>query len=204
MSKDVPLTIGIVTYQRELQLRVLLSSLAAQSEMNFEVIVIHDGPRRETRELIESFSPELPFELIYIETPARFNDYGHSLRQLIIDRCETKYLLLTNDDNYYVPIFTQEMIGALQEENLDVLFCNMIHSHVFPDLPNPFGYQLLEAEPRRRRIDIGCFIFKTSLGKNAGWRDKGFEGDATFFEDITKQRPTVSIGKMNKVLFVHN
>jgi hypothetical protein len=75
---------------------------------------------------------------------------------------------------------------------------------VFPDLPNPFGYQVLEAEPKRRRIDIGCFVFKTNLGKKAGWQDKGFEGDATFFEDLSGQYPKVSIGKINKVLFVHN
>jgi|LauGreDrversion4_1035100.scaffolds.fasta_scaffold134462_2 hypothetical protein len=204
MNEKVPLTIGIVSYKRERQLRVLLSSLDAQNLINFKVILIHDGPREETKELIKSFSPRLSFELEFIETPIRFNDYGHSLRQMIIDKCDSEYLLLTNDDNYYVPIFTEEMVGTLQAEKLDVLICNMVHSHVFPDLPNPFGYQVLEAEPKRRRIDIGCFVFKTNLGKKAGWQDKGFEGDATFFEDLSGQYPKVSIGKINKVLFVHN
>jgi glycosyltransferase involved in cell wall biosynthesis len=204
MTSVVPLTIGIVTYQREMELRVLLSSLAAQRLLNFKVIVIHDGPRTETKELLEGIHPKLPFEIEFIETKNRFNDYGHSLRQLIIDKCDTEFLLLTNDDNYYVPIFTENMMQCIKDEDLDVVLCNMVHSHVFPELPNPFGYQALEVEPRRRRVDVGCFIFRTRLGKNIGWRDKGFEGDATFFEDLISQQPKPILGKISKVLFVHN
>jgi hypothetical protein len=96
------------------------------------------------------------------------------------------------------------MMKCIGDENLDLVLCNMVHSHVFRDLPNPFGYQALNVEPRRRRVDIGAFIFRTQLGKNVGWRDKGFEGDATFFEDLINNKPKPSMGKINKVLFVHN
>jgi glycosyltransferase involved in cell wall biosynthesis len=204
MSKKISLTIGIVSYQRELELRVLLSSLATQSEINFKVILIHDGQRAETRELIQGFTPGLPFEIEYIETAIRYNDYGHSLRQLIIDRCDTEFLLLTNDDNYYAPIFTEDMMKCISDEGLDIVLCNMVHSHVFHDLPNPFGYQVLDVQPRRWRVDIGAFIFRAQLGKKVGWRDKGFEGDATFFEDLIGQKPKPVLGKINKVLFIHN
>ena len=64
---------------------------------------------------------------------------------------------------------------------------------------------VLQTYPRKLMIDIGCFIVRTALAKQVGFRDKTHNGDGTYVEDIVSRfGQTMRIGKLNKVLFVHN
>lgn len=200
----VKLSIVCVTYKRPKLLKVLIESFLCQTMQNFEILVMHDGPDEETRLILEEYARDNPGKVTSYFSDNRYNDYGHSLRHLGIEMSESQYLLLTNDDNYYVPVFVENMFEAIERQNLDIVYCDMVHSHVFPELPNPIGYQTLITEPRRWRIDIGTFITRTDLAKRVGFRDKGFEGDATYFEDLLALNPKPKLGKVEKVLFVHN
>ncbi len=198
------LTIGVVTYKRVDKLRVLLSSFVAQTRKDFRVHVIHDGSHADTQRLIEQFRTIATFEVFYEESPIRFDDYGHSLRDMIIEKTFTEYTLLTNDDNYYVPTFVEEMMEAIDANDLDIVYCNMIHSHVFPESKDQSNYQLLDTKAEKGRIDIGCFIVRTEIAKQVGFKDKGFDGDGTYFESCLNFSPFTTLGKIKKVLFVHN
>ncbi len=198
------LSIVCVTYKRPKLLKVLIESFLAQTIQNFEILVMHDGPDEETRLILEDYAKNYPGKVTPYFSDNRYNDYGHSLRDLGIAMCKSQYLLLTNDDNYYAPVFIENMFEAIETQKLDIVYCDMVHSHVFPELPNPIGYQTLITEPRRWRIDIGAFIARTDLAKIVGFRDKGFEGDATYFEDLLSLVPEPKVGKVEKVLFVHN
>ena len=113
-----------------------------------------------------------------------------------------EYCLITNDDNYYVPIFVDEMSKIVQFQNPDIIYFDMVHNYKFEDLPNPVGYQTLITEPRLDRIDIGSFIFRTQLGKSIGFTDRSYKADGIFFEALSAA--TTNIYKISKVLFVHN
>ena len=65
-------------------------------------------------------------------------------------------------------------------------------------------YGLLRTRPFRNYIDVGCFIAKTAAAKSVGFRDKCFTGDATYFEDLLNNLPAAVVGKVAKVLMVHN
>jgi hypothetical protein len=196
------LEIVIVTFERVNQLMCLLWSLESQTTKDFKVRVIHDGSNPEAEQAVTQFSTKSSFKIRYDESTRRFNDYGHSLRQWGLQESLSAYLLLTNDDNYYTPNFIEEMIGSAKENNADIVYCDMVHSHVIKDLPNPIGYQTLITSENSCRIDIGCFIFKATLGQNVGFRSRGFAADWTFFEDMLSLQPRVV--KLPKVLFVHN
>ena len=112
------------------------------------------------------------------------------------------FSLLTNDDNYYVPIFVEEIRKVLDTTDVDIVYFDMVHSHLINDLPNPIGYQTLITEPRLNRLDIGSFVFKTELGQAVGFKDRGFAADGVFFESLKLHNP--KIWKIPKVLFVHN
>ena len=205
MKNDaILLTIGIVTYKRVDKLRVLLSSLLAQTRRDFLIYVIHDGVDFDTKVLIEHFTKLTNIPIIFEETDNRINDYGHSLREIIIGKATTEYLLLTNDDNYYAPIFVEEFLGEILDNGLDIAYCDMVHSHTFKESNIDANYQVLITEPKRAKIDIGCFIVRSEIAKKVGFPDKSFDGDATFFEMCLKSKKFTVIGKIKKVLFVHN
>jgi len=189
------LTIVVATYQQELALDCLLKSLACQTLQNFKVLVIHDGPSQTTPPIVHACARVRPEVFEYLETPNRTNDFGHSLRAVGIERTNTEFVLLTNGDNYYTPRFVEFMFEAIDKYDLDIAFCDMIHSYT---------YGLLRTRPVRNYIDMGCFIAKTDAAKSVGFRDKTFSGDATYFEDLLHYLPTSAVGKVRKVLMVHN
>ena len=197
------LEISCVAYQRPKLLTCLLWSLASQTSSNFVVTVYHDGHNEEIENIVKSFKSNNPdIDITYYSSSERFNDYGHTLREMALHRSSADYLLLTNDDNYYVPIFVEEILREIDNENPDIVYFDMVHSHIMGDLPNPIGYQTLITEPRLNRIDIGSFVFRTELGKVAGFTDREFNADGRFFERMLEFSPKLK--KIEKVLFVHN
>lgn len=189
------LTIVVVTYNQALALDCLLKSLVCQTLQNFKVLVIHDGPGPATRSVVGAYSQIHPALFEYLETSDRHNDYGHSLRAVGVDKANTEFILLTNGDNYYVPRFVEFMFEAIDRHDLDVVFCNMVHS---------YGYTFFRTRPFRYSIDVGCFIAKTDAAKKVGFRDRSYTADATYFEDLMNASETVVVGKVDKVLMVHN
>ena len=198
------LTIVCVAYQRYEKIPVLLHCLLAQTVQNFKLLILHDGYDQKMDVLLAEYKSRYPEFLDYAFTQERHNDYGHSLREIGIQMVQTPFLLLTNDDNYYCPIFVEKMLLALREHQADLVLCDMIHSHNNPGGHIQPPYSLLKTAPEPGSIDIGCFIVKTALAKEVGFRDKGHDGDATFFLDLLRTNPSARIAKVNQVLFVHN
>ena len=192
-----------VTYNQLDQLRCLVASFACQTDLGFLLRIIHDGPNSEMRRSVVEMKQMYPnLRLTYEETLERFNDYGHSLRDIGLTNATKDFIVITNGDNYYVPIFVEELRKKIDSEVVDIVYFDMVHSHVIHDLPNPIGYQTLIAEPRMNRIDIGSFVFRRTLGQLIGFKERGFAADGIFFEAMLATNPKIS--KIYKVLFVHN
>ena len=205
-NKDI--TIVCVAYKRHTQIPVLIHSILCQSLHNWKLHIIHDGYDQEMDDLLRPYQEKYP-EISCEFTPLRHNDYGHSLREIGIKKADTEYLMITNDDNYYVPEFLKLMFREITTNQLDILLCDMVHSHLKTgeglNSYDPDQYGFLSTFPKKFRVDIGCFIVRTELAKKVGFRDKSFIGDGTFVEDIIEAAgDSIKIGKLNKVLFVHN
>ena len=197
------LEIICVTYFRLNPLRCLVASLACQTNLQFLIKIIHDGPSLETRECVMDLKRIYPnLNIVYQETEYRYDDYGHTLRSIGLMDSQQEYVLLTNDDNYYAPVFIEEIHEVLERERADIVFCDMVHNYALAHHAEPMPYQTLITEPFIERIDIGCFVFRTELGKSTGFNDRTYLADGIFFEAM--KAAGASIVKIPKVLFVHN
>jgi glycosyltransferase involved in cell wall biosynthesis len=197
------LEIVCTAYERPVLLMTQLCSLAAQTVRNFKILVFHDGYNAEIERVVAKFKDMYPnIDVRFRFSDVRYNDYGHSLREIALSESSAEYMLLTNDDNYYTPNFLEDMMPALISGGYDISYCNMIHSHEFLDPNNPNGYQPLRTGLRLGAIDIGAFIFDTKLGQRVGFSNKSFEADGHFLEGL------IALGarayKVEKYLFVHN
>ena len=76
-----------------------LTSLAAQTFENFEVLLFHDGPLSRPLPDLKAF----PLRMRVGITPQRFNDWGHSLRDLGIKLARGDYIVQFNPDNVLYP-----------------------------------------------------------------------------------------------------
>lgn len=205
--REKQLTIICVSYKRYEMIPILIHSFLAQTLQNFKLLIIHDGYDQRMDEILSVFKRDYPDRVDYQFSETRFNDYGHTLRDIGIKQADTEYVLITNDDNYYAPRFLEQMFHAIDarpDAHPDIVYCDMIHSHNNPGLRWQLPYNRFETAPKRNHIDIGCFIAKSELAKKVGFRDKGFAGDATYFEDLLKAAPKPRVVKIPMVLLVHN
>lgn len=194
-----------VAYRRPGPLRVLVQCLLNQTAPNWRLRVYHDGPDAEVERVLQDASDGAPERVSYRMTEVRYNDYGHSLREIGLRECGGDYVLLTNDDNYYVPRFIEFATQAIVEADPDVVMFDMVHSHDNPGYRPVPGYSYFRTEYSRYNIDMGAALVRTPLAKAAGFRDKTFAGDATYFEDVARTKPTgLKVCKVPRVLFVHN
>lgn len=201
---DKEITIICVAYKRYKSIHVLVNSFLCQTLENWKLLVIHDGPDGKMERIMGRYVEEND-NIEFMCTDTRYNDYGHTLRDIGIQKADTEFLLLTNDDNYYAPVFLEYMFKSIRENNLDFILCDMIHSHNNPGVYIQPPYELFKSFPKINYIDVGNFIIRTSIAKDVGFKDRSHGADGVFVEEIRKRYGNnIRIGKINSVLFVHN
>ena len=203
MSNIPSLSIVCVSYKRYKEINVLIHCFLSQTIQNFNLHILHDGPDPVMEKILKEYADKYP-EITYEFTEKRFNDWGHSLRSIGLQKAIGDYVLITNDDNYYSPKFIEIMFEPIQKNNADIVVCDMVHGHANPGSTKQLANCFFETGFSRGYIDIGCFIARTSLAKQAGFNDRSFSADGAYFEDILKLRKDLSISKIKRVLFVHN
>lgn len=199
------LAVCVCAYRRPDQLPVLMHAMQAQTRRDFVLRITHDGSEGQMLALVRRVAEMLTIPVEWRFSAVRHNDYGHSLRHRAIMECDSTYVLSTNDDNYYVPHFVELMLGAAERDRLDLVLCDMVHSHRDAGGRRGEAYSPFPTWPRGYVSDIGCFIARTTVAQSVGFRDRGFDGDATYINDIMALGPgRVRWGKLNQTLFVHN
>ncbi len=192
-----------VTFRQDGPLRVLIQSFINQTQGNWRLFVIHDGPDDDFTSLSKEYKDYDNIE--FHATDIRHNDYGSSLRDEGLKKVSSDYVLLTNGDNYYVPRFIEIVSNAAASTKADAIMYDMIHSHDRPGARCLPPYSFFRTKYSRYNIDMGAAIVRSSLAKAAGFHDKSSEGDATYFEDVARLAGNdFKVHKVKQVLFVHN
>lgn len=198
--------LGIISvcYLQNYPLKTFLNSLKCQTLQNFDVHVIHDG-EWDTQIKNSLYEEKYVSDNIFLHnTDVRYNDYGHSLRSLGIEKFykDYKYLLITNSDNYYSPKLIEYIFSEIDEDT-GVVYFNMVHSH-----DQGYGtYSVLTTDFVEYRCDIGSFVVRSDIAHDVGFKRRDFNADAFFIQDINEYRKTYKvfdIKKINKCLMVHN
>lgn len=183
------LGIVVATYRQGPKLDCLLASLAAQTYRHQYAVVVHDGPWADR--------PALPVPGELAHTPARANQFGHNCREagrLLLAAAKPDYVMFTNGDNYYAPVFAEEAVWAAQSAQADLVYCNMIHSHK--------KWQPLKTELKRGRIDLGCWVCRADWVLAAPFAGREFAADWFYLEKLLARRPRVA--KVDGYYMVHN
>jgi len=188
-----------VTYGQNENLKCFINSIKSQTNSNWRLFVVHDGQNLDLKTDLEKNNYLVKDKIFFIEHPNRTQNYGHVLRKWALSNLVTsKYVLITNGDNYYTP----NMVSEVLKHDNDFIYFNCIHSHKTPNNNNKTDYGFLEAKLSRGWIDIGSAVVKTEIAKKVGFNSTEFHADWVYFENILKLKP--SVHKINKVLFVHN
>ena len=188
-----------VAYERYVQLEILIRSFILQSNPNWMLYIIYDGPV--PAEINSIINPLLiDTRIVFYNSPVRNQHYGHPNRSSMLETIETEpgdFILMTNDDNYYIPRFI-EFFLAVVDRHVGIIYCNTIHSHL--------DYRIQISELVENGIDMGAFAVRADIAKQTGFNYNCFSADGKYAGEclITCKANGLKAVKINKCLFIHN
>jgi len=110
----------IPVYNVERFLTKCLESVAAQTYKNLEVIIVNDGSRDGSLDIIKSFAEKNSnFKYYTIE-----NQGQGMARNIGIRHSSGKYISFLDSDDYIAEDFIEKMVDAIETENADIAICN--------------------------------------------------------------------------------
>lgn len=177
----------------------IIASLIMQTNPHWKLKLIHNGPELETP--IESFIHSINDDRIqYLQTAEHTGNWGHAIRAEYLKKTESKYIVITNPDNYYAPIFIDVCFKFFKQDSktVAVYVSKMIHSYI--------QWGVINCQVKRGYIDCGGVMLKTKEAAAVGWNNvTDHSADWFFFEDIVKKYGLARFKPIpGGVLFVHN
>lgn len=192
MAESVRAGDGIVTficpiYQGYPQ---IISSLLMQTNPNWRLLLIHDGPGN-----IEPIPNDERITVTYTE--ARRGNWGHSYRAEYLQKVESEFLAITNNDNYHAPVYVEYLLKAFRPGIVGAYCSDMVHSYN--------GWQVIPCRLERGYIDCAGMLLRTKEAQAVGWNDiVSHSADWFFFADLIKRYGPDRFVKVKGCLLVHN
>jgi Glycosyl transferase family 2 len=178
--------------------RVLVASLLAQTHRNWELKLIHDGP--DVKDLGNHYA-NIDGRITFTATSKRGGCWGHYIRQVAIDHYagDFDYVLVTNGDNYHVPVFLERLLkGFEQHPRAVATYCaEMVHSYK--------AWDVIPCRPEQGFMDCAGVLVKASVAKGVGWQDiTSHSADWVYFHDIILSHGVHNFVKVRGCLLIHN
>lgn len=186
-----------VAYERPTALCGLIDSFRVQTNPNWELNIVHDSEAsRAVREVVGLCHDD---RVNYFESETRTKNYGHINRKVMLENMESSkdFLLMTNDDNYYPPIFVEYFLREIKDD-VGMVYCDSVHSH--------FEYNHHKTKIQVDHIDIGSFIVRVDIAKKVGFHGTEFNADGYYAELCFEECKKNGLREVYipKPIFVHN
>jgi len=196
----VKLNIICVAYERPIPLRILIDSFMVQTNPFWSLRIIHDGPASEKIKQIMALPEYKDNRIRFTETPKRSGKWGHPNRQLGLGELaysHRDFVLITNDDNYYVPEFVDQMLQAAKNQ-VGMVYCDTVHNYL--------KYAVLSSELKVDRIDMGSFIVRVDIAKKVGFINMEMNADGYYAVRCAAycKKMNLKIKAIRRPIFVHN
>lgn len=175
----------------------IISSMLLQTHENWQLLLVHDGPDTENVKKIVPDDPRITF----MATKKRGGCWGHYIRQTALreKQDEADFVVITNADNYYTPVFTEYLIKGFERHPRAIAtYCSqMVHSYV--------SWKILPCSLNVGFIDCGGVMLKMKPAAAVGWNDiTTHSADWAFFYDLIQAYGADKFIKVEGCLFIHN
>ena len=190
-----------VAYNRVLPLRGLIDSFMNQTDNRWALNIMHDGPAPEgVLKVVNDPFYTSDGRVHYKESEQCNGQWGHPNRSVMLENlagaCDD-YVLMTNDDNYYVPMFVEFFLDQCRAD-VGMVYCNTVHNYM--------KYSVLYTRLKENMIDMGSFIVRQSVAKAVGFKHRHLSADGKYAEECAVECSHNRLGiiYIDKALFVHN
>lgn len=169
------------------RMHAFLHAIQRQRYDNWELVFVTDGPNPGAREVVQAAQDP---RARLVETDKALGRWGHPHRQAGIDAATGDLIGLSNDDNYYVPGYFEQMVNAIEDTGAEIAFCAMLHSY----------WAWRAVAPGN---DVGSWIARRDLLRRTPWSGDTFFYDAEYLKQL-KANAGSRIAIVDRALFIHN
>lgn len=177
----------------------IISSFTQQTHKDWEMVLIHDGPSEID---LKPFITDPRVQ--YIETETRVGNWGHALRDWALKNIDSlipdaDYVVITNADNYHVPVYLEYLLKGFQNNPMAVAsYCSdMVHSYK--------AWQVIPCRLKLGYIDCAGVLVRKDVAKETGWRDtESHSSDWIYFNDIISKYGADKWVMVKGTLLIHN
>ncbi len=190
--KGIPITEPVITFICPIYhgYPQIVSSLLMQTNPNWLLWLIHDGPGK-----VEGLPIDDRIQVIY--TNERRGNWGHSYRAEYLQKVETEFVAITNNDNYHAPVYIEYLVKGFTNGQVGAYCSDMVHSYV--------KWKVIPCRLERGFIDCAGMVLRTKEAQAVGWNDVvSHSADWFFFEDLIKRYGRGKFVKVNGCMLVHN
>ena len=190
----------IPCYERIELLNCVIWSIIGQTNKNWKIHVVIDRKDYDLEiHLLEKYKPYwLSGHFKVTTTGQRYNDFGHTPRNIGLLNSDSDWVVMTGEDNYYTPIFVEEFLRVASDET-GFIYCNMVHNWKNNE------YIPIPCDVNNGMVDIGCFAVKPSLLQGLKLDiDKKECADFYFAKEYLNLNKGKIITHINKILYIHN
>lgn len=157
-----------------------LDSLSNQTFKDFDLVICHDGPKAMPYEKEYDFK-SAGFNPIYLNTPERINDWGHSSRDYALayayNNLDCDYYLVFNIDNTLFPEALEKINNKIDDEDSKIVIYGIYHVKE--------GREISGNPPVLNNVDCMQFIAHKDIWKeNNFWYNKEMASDGYMIQDM--------------------
>lgn len=186
----------IPTYRRTDHLMCIINSIYAQRSDRWKINVVADcPPEGQLDKVIKYFEGD--DRIRFTITDKRYNDWGHTPRNIGVEMATEEWVVMTGEDNYYAPVFVDHFLNAVSDDTT-FIFCDMIHNWL------NYEYVHIKSALEYGRIDIGNFASRTKYAKQVKLKTDIIHADFLFVDEYLRTFPNGVAKYIPKPLYVHN
>jgi glycosyltransferase involved in cell wall biosynthesis len=176
-------------------LMAFLYSLRAQTYPRWEALVLHDGPGSG---MVDRVAGVGDGRISFVETQERREKFGHPWRQRGIDEAKGDWLVLTNADNYYAPVFLEWLLHTGVTTVSPMVHCDLVHSHR--------NWSVMSSAPYRGCLDLGAVMVRSDLARRVPFDNHEFHGDGVWIDGLRTlvEGEGGEVRKVSAALLTHN
>ena len=168
-----------------------LKSIADQTFKDYELIIVHDGPKKISYEneidlSIFDKSPKI------INTPKRINDYSHSSKDLGMKIASGDYILHFNINNLLYSNCLEKISNKINKTKSPIIIFAIYHHKI-----NGYNSPFTGLPPILYKIDALQLVAQRKIWQEIGyWYDKSNESDGKIYQDMCLKYPWTHINEI--------
>jgi glycosyltransferase involved in cell wall biosynthesis len=122
--KNVPSKVSIIVpvYNVENYLAKCLDSLLNQTHQNIEILVVNDGSKDNSEQIIQNYAQQYPEK---IKSFSKENGGLSDARNFGIDRVTGDYIGFVDSDDYVTETMFEEMVNLAEKHQSKMVICNI-------------------------------------------------------------------------------